>query len=64
MRLGQAANLYCRFSDLDEDRACPRYLEVGGQDIEDVHRDADVASRPLTLTYPEGQTPDTLSSCR
>lgn len=64
MGTGQAASLYCQFSGLDEDWACPRYLDVGGQDSEDIHRDADVASRTLTLTYPEGQTPDALSSCR
>lgn len=35
-----------------------QYLDVNGQIIEGVQRDIDVASRTLTLTYPEGQTPD------
>lgn len=58
MGLGQAANLYRQFSDLDEDSVSLRYLDVDGQIIEGVQRDVDVASRTLTLTYPEGQTPD------
>ena len=56
--LGQAASLYRQFSDLDEDSVSLRYLDANGQIIDGVQRDIDVASRTLTLTYPEGQTPD------
>lgn len=56
--LGQAASLYRQFSGLDEDSVSLRYLDANGQIIDGVQRDIDVASRTLTLTYPEGQTPD------
>jgi hypothetical protein len=56
--LGQAADLYRQFGDLDEESVSLQYLDVNGQIIEGVQRDIDVASRTLTLTYPEGQTPD------
>ena len=56
--LGQAADLYRQFQGIDQDSVKLRYLDVNGQVIEGVTRDVDMASRTLTLTYPEGQTPD------
>ncbi|SER52562.1 hypothetical protein [Corynebacterium cystitidis] len=35
-----------------------RYLDINGQIIEGVQRDIDMGARTMTLTYPEGQTPD------
>ncbi|WP_257183065.1 hypothetical protein [Corynebacterium cystitidis] len=35
-----------------------RYLDINGQIIEGVQRDIDMGQRTMTLTYPEGQTPD------
>lgn len=35
-----------------------RYLDVNGQIIEGVQRDIDMGARTMTLTYPEGETPD------
>lgn len=56
--LAQAADLYREFQGLDQDSVTLRYLDVNGQIIEGIDREVDMASRSLTLTYPEGQTPD------
>ncbi|WP_255364747.1 hypothetical protein [Corynebacterium sp. NML140438] len=47
-----------KYSKIDKEGATLRYVDVDGNIIEGVKRDVDVASRTLTLTYPEGQTPD------
>lgn len=54
----QAANLYNQFQQVDQESVTARYLDVNQQIIEGVSREVDVASLSLTLTYPEGQTPD------
>lgn len=46
------------YADTDRNGAKVRYLDINGQIIEGVTRDIDVAGRTLTLTYPEGETPD------
>ncbi|MDR7329278.1 hypothetical protein [Corynebacterium guangdongense] len=56
--LGLAADLYRQFQGIDQESVTLRYVDVNGQIIEGVTRDVDMASRTLTLTYPEGQTPD------
>ncbi|SDL70385.1 hypothetical protein SAMN04488535_0491 [Corynebacterium mycetoides] len=55
--LGQAAELM-RFAGTDREGATLRYLDVNGRIIEGVTREVDPAARTMTLTYPEGQTPD------
>ncbi|WP_143109666.1 hypothetical protein [Corynebacterium sp. NML130628] len=47
-----------KYSKTDKEGATLRYVDVDGNIIEGVKRDVDVASRTLTLTYPEGETPD------
>lgn len=47
-----------KYAKTDREGATLRYVDVDGNIIEGVKRDVDVASRTLTLTYPEGQTPD------
>lgn len=47
-----------RYANVDTDGAKLRYVDVNGQIIEGVQRDIDIATRTLTLTYPEGETPD------
>lgn len=46
------------YANTDRNGAKVRYLDINGQIIEGVTRDIDVAGRTLTLTYPEGETPD------
>lgn len=47
-----------KYSNYDSSNAKLRYLDVHGNIIEGVKRDVNVAGRTLTLTYPEGETPD------
>lgn len=47
-----------QYASFDTEGATLRYLDVNGQIIEGVERTVDKASRTLTLTYPEGETPD------
>ncbi|MDK8880153.1 hypothetical protein [Corynebacterium sp. MSK008] len=47
-----------KYASYDTEGATLRYLDVNGQIIEGVERDIDKAGRTITLTYPEGQTPD------
>lgn len=47
-----------QYAGYDADGAKLRYLDINGQIIEGVERDIDKASRTLTLTYPDGETPD------
>ncbi|MDY5785806.1 MAG: hypothetical protein SPK16_06910 [Corynebacterium sp.] len=47
-----------QYMGTDREGATLRYVDVNGQIIEGVTRDVDIASRTLTLTYPEGETPD------
>lgn len=47
-----------QYASFDTEGATLRYLDVNGQIIEGVERAVDKASRTLTLTYPEGETPD------
>ena len=47
-----------KYASYDTEGATLRYLDVNGQIIEGVERKVDKASRTITLTYPEGQTPD------
>lgn len=35
-----------------------RYIDINGKIIEGVQRDIDMGARTMTLTYPEGETPD------
>ncbi|WP_143340376.1 hypothetical protein [Corynebacterium sp. NML 120412] len=55
--LSRAADLM-KYTKTDTEGATLRYLDVNGQVIKGVKRDVDVAKRTLTLTYPEGETPD------
>lgn len=55
--LSRAADL-AKYASTDREGAKLRYLDVNGQIIEGVTRDVEVAARKLTLTYPEGETPD------
>ncbi|MDK8762999.1 hypothetical protein QP922_04055 [Corynebacterium sp. MSK218] len=54
----QALDLYNRFKHLEDDGVTLRYLNAQGEFVEGVQRDIDKASRTMTLTYPEGATPD------
>lgn len=54
----EAANLYTRFKDTSREGLKVRYVDSAGGIIGGVERDIDPAARTLTLTYPEGQTPD------
>lgn len=56
--LRQAVSLFNQFRNVSRDGLKLRYLDVNGQIIQGVERDVDEISRTLTLTYPEGQTPD------
>lgn len=47
-----------QYANYDKEHATLRYLDVNGNVIEGVKRDIDIAGRTLTLTYPEGETPD------
>lgn len=47
-----------QYANYDKEHATLRYLDVSGNVIEGVKRDIDIAGRTLTLTYPEGETPD------
>ncbi|WIM72488.1 hypothetical protein QP028_16215 [Corynebacterium suedekumii] len=51
-------SLFNQFRNIDQEGLKLRYLDVNGQIIEGVQRDIDEVARKLTLTYPEGQTPD------
>lgn len=55
--LTRAADL-AKYARTDREGAKLRYLDVNGRVIQGVKRDVDIASRTLTLTYPEGETPD------
>lgn len=54
----QALDLYNRFKHLEDDGVTLRYLNAQGEFVEGIQRDIDKASRTMTLTYPEGATPD------
>lgn len=54
----EAARLYNEFSGVDQEGLKIRYVDANGQIIEGVKRNIDKASRTLTLTYPDGETPD------
>ncbi|MCG7235877.1 MULTISPECIES: hypothetical protein [Corynebacterium] len=47
-----------KYASYDTEGATLRYLDVNGQVIEGVERKVDKTSRTITLTYPEGETPD------
>ncbi|WP_291313526.1 hypothetical protein [Corynebacterium sp. UBA2622] len=47
-----------QYIGMPQDGAKLRYVDVNGRIIEGVQRNIDAVSRTLTLTYPEGQTPD------
>ena len=49
---------FLNYANVDTENATLRYVDVNGQIIEGVTRDINVAGRTLTLTYPEGETPD------
>ena len=55
--LSRAAEL-AKYANADRDGAKLRYVDVNGQIIKGVKRDVNIGSRTLTLTYPEGETPD------
>lgn len=55
--LSRAADL-AKYANTDREGAKLRYLDVDGRIIEGVTRKVEVAARRLTLTYPEGETPD------
>lgn len=54
----QALKLFNQFKDVSREGLGLRYLDAVGRPIEGVTREIDEVSRTLTLTYPEGQTPD------
>ncbi|MDO5511573.1 hypothetical protein [Corynebacterium sp.] len=58
MGLRQALSLFNQFRNVSRDGLKLRYLDINGQIIQDVEREVDEINRTLTLTYPEGQTPD------
>lgn len=58
MTMSQAVNLYNRFGSTATDGVKLRYMDVNGKEIKGVKSDIDKGSRTLTLTYPEGATPD------
>lgn len=47
-----------QYANVSRDGAKLRYLDINGRIIQGVKRDVDIAARTLTLTYPEGETPD------
>ncbi|AKK01999.1 hypothetical protein [Corynebacterium epidermidicanis] len=56
--LMQAVNLQSKFGGTSTDGVKLRYLNVDGQEIKGVKREINKEARTLTLTYPEGTTPD------
>lgn len=56
--LRQALSLFNQFRDVSQDGLQLRYLDSEGQIIQGVTREIDELARTLTLTYPEGETPD------
>lgn len=54
----EAAKLYNEFSSVDREGLTLRYVDSGGRIIEGVKRNVDKQNLKLTLTYPEGETPD------
>ncbi|QYH19774.1 hypothetical protein JKI95_00985 [Corynebacterium aquatimens] len=55
--LSRAADLV-QYANTDREGAKLRYVDVNGRIIEGVKRDVNITARTLTLTYPEGETPD------
>ena len=55
--LSKASELL-KYTNTDREGAKLRYVDINGNIIEGVQRDIDLATRTLTLTYPEGETPD------
>lgn len=47
-----------KYANADREGAKLRYVDAQGNIINGVKRDVDVAKRTMTLTYPEGETPD------
>lgn len=58
LTMSQAVNLYNRFVGTSSEEVKLRYLDVNGKEIKGVKREIDKGSRTLTLTYPEGATPN------
>ncbi|MDU0479622.1 hypothetical protein QVA66_10260 [Staphylococcus chromogenes] len=56
--LMQAVNLQSKFGGTSTEGTKLRYLNVDGQEIKGVKREINKEQRTLTLTYPEGKTPD------
>lgn len=56
--LRQAASLASQFSNLSRDDVNVHYRDADGNYIQGIERDIDTAALSLTLTYPEGETPD------
>ncbi|MDY3127009.1 MAG: hypothetical protein SOW59_02600 [Corynebacterium sp.] len=54
----EAMSFYNRFGNLDREQFTLRYVDANRNIIENVTRETDIASRQLTLTYPEGEAPD------
>lgn len=54
----QALKLFNQFRDVSQEGLNLRYLDAEGKPISGVTREIDEVSRTLTLTYPEGQSPD------
>ncbi|MGV0426620.1 hypothetical protein [Corynebacterium pyruviciproducens] len=54
----EAAKLYSEFSSVDREGLTLRYMDSEGRIIEGVKRNVDKENLKLTLTYPEGETPD------
>ncbi|AIT61030.1 hypothetical protein CDOO_07030 [Corynebacterium doosanense CAU 212 = DSM 45436] len=54
----EAANLLREFNQVDRENVTLRYVDVNNQVIENVEREIDTEALSMTLTYPEGQTPD------
>ncbi|MEJ5929141.1 hypothetical protein WG915_11050 [Corynebacterium sp. H128] len=58
LSLSQAMSLYNQFGNTSTEGMKLRYLDVNGTEIKGIKREIDKGSRTLTLTYPEGKTPD------
>lgn len=58
LTMSQAVNLYNRFGGASSEEVKLRYLDINGKEIKGVKREIDKGSRTLTLTYPEGATPN------
>lgn len=54
----EAANLMREFNQVDQEGVTLRYVDVNNQVIENVQREINTGELSMTLTYPEGQTPD------